>query len=320
MGSGSRWAGRASPDRLLRGRPDRARGIRWASTWPGSTCASATTWSSAACFRLFGREQRQGAGLEELRQDRARLQRPLLWRALRDPAPAGPPVPEPGPPEGRPAAHLAEHDRQLHHEHELAVLRRRVHDVVPDADGRARRCRTSSPPAVGMAVLAAVVRGIARRSIGDARQLLARPLPVARLHPAAAVDRARRDPHLAGRAADVQRARDCARRSRARTRRSRAARSASQIAIKQLGTNGGGYYNSNSAVPFENPTGLSNFLEMLAILLIPAAQVFMFGRMVLARTARVGGVRVDVRRLRDRHRDQPARGAARLARARAARA
>ena len=58
---------------------------------------------------------------------------------------------------------------------------------------------------------------------------------------------------------------------------------ASQIAIKQLGTNGGGFYNSNSAVPFENPTGLSNFIEMLAILLIPAAQVFMFGRMVLAR-------------------------------------
>src|SRR6185295_12000499 len=58
---------------------------------------------------------------------------------------------------------------------------------------------------------------------------------------------------------------------------------ASQISIKQLGTNGGGFYNANSAVPFENPTGLSNFVEMLAILLIPAAQVFMFGRMVLAR-------------------------------------
>ena len=58
---------------------------------------------------------------------------------------------------------------------------------------------------------------------------------------------------------------------------------ASQIAIKQLGTNGGGYYNSNSAVPFENPNGGSDFFEMLAILLIPAGQVFMFGRMVLAR-------------------------------------
>jgi len=58
---------------------------------------------------------------------------------------------------------------------------------------------------------------------------------------------------------------------------------ASQIAIKELGTNGGGFYNSNSAVPFENPTGLSNFIEVLAILLIPAAEVFMFGKMVFAR-------------------------------------
>src|SRR5262245_1085259 len=55
------------------------------------------------------------------------------------------------------------------------------------------------------------------------------------------------------------------------------------IAIKQLGTNGGGFYNSNSAVPFENPNGVTNFLEMIAILLIPAAQVFMFGKLVLAR-------------------------------------
>ena len=55
---------------------------------------------------------------------------------------------------------------------------------------------------------------------------------------------------------------------------------ASQVAIKQLGTNGGGFFNVNSAHPFENPTPFSNFLEMLAILLIPAALCYTFGRMV----------------------------------------
>ncbi len=55
---------------------------------------------------------------------------------------------------------------------------------------------------------------------------------------------------------------------------------ASQIAIKQLGTNGGGFFGVNSAHPFENPTPLSNFLEVLAILLIPAALTYTYGTMV----------------------------------------
>lgn len=55
---------------------------------------------------------------------------------------------------------------------------------------------------------------------------------------------------------------------------------ASQIAIKQLGTNGGGYFNVNSAHPFENPTPLSNFFEMFAILFIPTALCYTFGVMV----------------------------------------
>ncbi len=55
---------------------------------------------------------------------------------------------------------------------------------------------------------------------------------------------------------------------------------ASQIAIKQLGTNGGGFFNTSSAHPLENPTPLSNFLEMLAILLIPAASCYTFGLLV----------------------------------------
>ena len=55
---------------------------------------------------------------------------------------------------------------------------------------------------------------------------------------------------------------------------------ASQEAIKELGTNGGGFFNANSAHPYENPTVVSNFLEMLAILLIPTALTYTFGRMV----------------------------------------
>lgn len=55
---------------------------------------------------------------------------------------------------------------------------------------------------------------------------------------------------------------------------------ASQVAIKQLGTNGGGFFGVNSAHPFENPTPLSNFLQTLAMLLIPSALVYMFGVML----------------------------------------
>jgi K+-transporting ATPase ATPase A chain len=55
---------------------------------------------------------------------------------------------------------------------------------------------------------------------------------------------------------------------------------ASQLAIKMLGTNGGGFFNANSAHPFENPTAVTNFLQMLAIFAIPAALCLVFGRMV----------------------------------------
>ena len=54
---------------------------------------------------------------------------------------------------------------------------------------------------------------------------------------------------------------------------------ASQEAIKMLGTNGGGFFNVNSAHPFENPSGFTNFVEMLVVLVIPAALIFMYGRM-----------------------------------------
>ena len=136
--------------------------------------------------------------------------------------------------------------------------------------------------AVGMAVLAAVVRGIARRSMGTLgnfwvdlyRSLVYILLPLCLILSALLIwQGVPQTFHAHATATTLQGAQQSIARGPA----------ASQIAMKQLGTNGGGYYNSNSAVPFENPTGLSNFLEMLALLLIPAAQVFMFGKMVFAR-------------------------------------
>jgi K+-transporting ATPase ATPase A chain len=136
--------------------------------------------------------------------------------------------------------------------------------------------------AVGMAVLAAVVRGISRRSsdtLGNFWVDLYRSVAYVLLPLAVVVtvilawQGVPQTLHAHATATTLQGAQQQIARGPV----------ASQIAIKQLGTNGGGFYNSNSAVPFENPTGLSNFVEMLAILLIPAAQVFMFGRTVLAR-------------------------------------
>jgi potassium-transporting ATPase potassium-binding subunit len=136
--------------------------------------------------------------------------------------------------------------------------------------------------AVGMAVLAAVVRGIARRSSGTLgnfwvdlyRSIVYILVPLAIV--VTLILAWQGVPQtLSGHATatTLQGAQQAIARGPV----------ASQIAIKQLGTNGGGFYNSNSAVPFENPTGLSNFVELIAILLIPAAQVFMFGKMVFAR-------------------------------------
>ena len=133
--------------------------------------------------------------------------------------------------------------------------------------------------AVGMAVLAAVVRGLSHRSTTNLgnfwrdlyRSLVYILLPLAVVLAVVLISQGvvqTFDGHAT--ATTLQGAHQTIARGPA----------ASQIAIKQLGTNGGGFYNSNSAVPFENPNGLSNFLEVLAILLIPAAQVVMFGKMV----------------------------------------
>jgi K+-transporting ATPase ATPase A chain len=137
---------------------------------------------------------------------------------------------------------------------------------------------------VGMAVLAAVVRGIARRGSGEAglgnfwrdlyRSIAYILLPLSLVLAVILLSQGvvqTFDGHAT--ATTLQGGHQSIARGPA----------ASQIAVKQLGTNGGGFYNSNSAVPFENPTPTSNFFEALAILLIPFAQVVMFGRMVFAR-------------------------------------
>jgi K+-transporting ATPase ATPase A chain len=136
--------------------------------------------------------------------------------------------------------------------------------------------------AIGMAVLAAVIRGFARRSAGTVgnfwvdlyRSLVYILFPLALILATLLVsqgvvqtfDGAATATTLEGAEQTIARG-----------------PAASQIAIKQLGTNGGGFYNSNSSVPFENANTFTNVLELLAILLIPVAQVFMFGRMIGSR-------------------------------------
>ena len=136
--------------------------------------------------------------------------------------------------------------------------------------------------AVGMAVLVAVIRGFARRSavtVGSFwvdlyRSLVYILLPLAAILAILLVSQGVVQTfHGAATATTVEGAQQTIARGPA----------ASQIAIKQLGTNGGGFYNSNSSVPFENSTPFTNLLEMLSILLVPVAQVFMFGRMVGSR-------------------------------------
>ena len=136
--------------------------------------------------------------------------------------------------------------------------------------------------ALGMAVLAAVIRGFARRSASTVgnfwvdlyRSLVYILLPLAVILAVLLVSQGVVQTfHGAATATTLEGGQQAIARGPA----------ASQIAIKQLGTNGGGFYNSNSAVPFESPNDFTNLLEMLAILLIPVAQVFMFGRMIGSR-------------------------------------
>ena len=132
-----------------------------------------------------------------------------------------------------------------------------------------------------MAVLVALVRGFARSKRDEVgnfwRDLVARD----GLHPAAALGHRRGHPRHAGRRADARRDGQPRQGIQGFEQTIAAGPVAGQIAIKQLGTNGGGFFNVNSAHPFESGTARSrNFLEMFSILLIPAALTYTFGKWV----------------------------------------
>jgi len=139
--------------------------------------------------------------------------------------------------------------------------------------------------AAGMAVLVALIRGFARQSAGTignfwvdlTRGVVYILLPLSTVLALALVSQGvvqTFEPYREVALVDPTAGGDLP------TRRIALGPAASQVAIKQLGTNGGGFFNANSAHPLENPTPLSNFLQVLAILVIPAALCVTFGEMV----------------------------------------
>lgn len=142
--------------------------------------------------------------------------------------------------------------------------------------------------ATGIAVLAALIRGLARRStatIGNfwvdlVRSTLYILLPLSIVLAVALVSQGVLQNFSAYKSVELLEPVAAADGTTTTTQSLAMGPVASQVAIKQLGTNGGGFFNVNSAHPFENPTPLSNFLQVLAILLIPAALCYTFGVMV----------------------------------------
>ena len=214
------------------------------------------------------------------RAELGRLRRPLiafsavsvlaLYALLRLPGQA---APEPDRPARCARPDCVQHCDQLHDEHQLAGLQRRADDEPPDADGRSHRVQNFASAAAGIAVLAAVIRGLVRRrsgTVGDFWVDLVRTnvrvlLPLSALAALVLIALGviqNLDGLLPSAGGLIP-----------------GGPVASQIAIKQLGSNGGGFFNANSAHPFENPDALSNLFENFLILILPFALVLAFGRM-----------------------------------------
>ena len=169
-----------------------------------------------------------------------------------------------------------QHVGQLRDQHQLAELLRRDRRDLPDP-GRRSRSATSPRPRPGLAVAIALVRGLTRRSsttIGNywvdlTRGVLYILLPIAIVGALVLVWQG--VPQTWNAPADVTTL-EGAQQTIA------SGRSPPRSSIKELGNNGGGFLNANSAHPFENPTPLTNWLEMFAILIIPFALTYTFGR------------------------------------------
>ena len=147
--------------------------------------------------------------------------------------------------------------------------------------------------AAGMAIAVALIRGFARQQVERDRQLLGGYRPRDGLCAAAALDGRRAVFLLAGRDSESASLYHRDRRSKGTTQTIAQGPVASQEAIKMLGTNGGGFFNANSAHPFENPTPLTNFVQMLLIFLIPAGSDLHLRQDGRRYAARLGAVRRD---------------------------
>ena len=219
-----------------------------------------------------------------------------------------------GPVSARPGL---QHGRQLHHQHQLAELRRGVHPVLSFADGgaglpqlrlgrRGNRGRRGSGagdrPAFGPDDRQLLGGSGSREPISAAADLhclrrLSRfpgndsEFPALRhglLVEPTVVEVARKD--AAGRELLDAQGKPVMEKQTVVSQTIAQGPVASQVAIKMLGTNGGGFMNANAAHPYENPTPLSNFLQMLSIFLIPSGLTYTLGRMVKNQASRLDGL------------------------------
>ena len=236
------------------------------------------------CCRI---DQEQEMDLEGLRRGIAYFQSGGFSCRLSAAAAPGIPAAQSPRIRSRPPGSGLQYRRQLRDQYELAGLRRRNDDELLYADGGTGRPELRFR-GVGNGSAAAFIRGLKRtlsQTIGNVwvdltRSVLYILLPlslvmalflvsqgvVQTLQSPAKVQLLEPTTDEKGNAVSGQEI--------------RLGPAASQVAIKQLGTNGGGFFNANSSHPLENPTPLSNFAEMLAILLIPAALCITFGRMM----------------------------------------